>query len=383
MKNIQVYFNLGRSSRSRHFETIQNPPEGVTYLNDLEDFKDRVENQDVILNQKHNTISIGKKIMFTLNIPNIRSVKCGECDLIHAPGQLIFNKKPWVTEIDNVTVLTLYNVIVLKSTIASHIIRKYLNSNYCKKILPLSEASKKSIENTFPKQKFLEKLEVAYPYVKTQPKAENKTDKIRILFISSRFNVKGGKEVLKAFKVLNERYDNLELIMITIPPQWAVDEFGKYDNVSFLPPNILKEELYEKYFQTSDVFVIPSYRDSFGLVVLEALAAGLPIVATDMFAFSEMIEDGRNGFIIESPVKYFKDDYTPNEKYFSVDLEGKCADWQFPKVVDDLIEKLSILISDKKLRNQMGEYSHSLVSNGKFSDKVRKKKLRKIYEECL
>ena len=47
-------------------------------------------------------------------------------------------------------------------------------------------------------------------------------------------------------------------------------------------------------FRAADVFAFPSEREGFGLVVLEAQAAGLPVVASDLPVLREFLEDGRD-----------------------------------------------------------------------------------------
>ncbi|HEY8775576.1 MAG TPA: glycosyltransferase [Gaiellaceae bacterium] len=57
------------------------------------------------------------------------------------------------------------------------------------------------------------------------------------------------------------------------------------------------------YLRAMDVFVSTSVRDSFGLVLLEAMAAGLPIVASDSGGPSEVIESGRSGILVAGPTE--------------------------------------------------------------------------------
>jgi len=53
-----------------------------------------------------------------------------------------------------------------------------------------------------------------------------------------------------------------------------------------------------KIYQNADVFVLPSISDSFGAVVLEAMAAGLPVITTPNCGASEIVRDGVDGFIV-------------------------------------------------------------------------------------
>lgn len=64
-------------------------------------------------------------------------------------------------------------------------------------------------------------------------------------------------------------------------------------NVRFLEPTT---EL-ERYYAAADAFVYPTTYDSFGMVVLEAMASGLPVFCSDQAGAAELIESGKDGFI--------------------------------------------------------------------------------------
>jgi UDP-glucose:(heptosyl)LPS alpha-1,3-glucosyltransferase len=58
----------------------------------------------------------------------------------------------------------------------------------------------------------------------------------------------------------------------------------------------------EKYYLASDIFAMPSRFDTFGLAVLEAMAAGLPVIITPRVGARDIVEPGVNGFILsENP----------------------------------------------------------------------------------
>jgi glycosyltransferase involved in cell wall biosynthesis len=54
----------------------------------------------------------------------------------------------------------------------------------------------------------------------------------------------------------------------------------------------------ERYYAAADAFVFPSVNDSFGLVVLESMASGLPVFSSDQAGAAELIDSGRDGFVL-------------------------------------------------------------------------------------
>jgi len=65
-------------------------------------------------------------------------------------------------------------------------------------------------------------------------------------------------------------------------------------NVQILP---VTREL-ERYYAAADAFVFPTTYDAFGMVVLEAMAAGLPVFSSDRAGAAELIQSGKDGFVI-------------------------------------------------------------------------------------
>jgi len=66
-----------------------------------------------------------------------------------------------------------------------------------------------------------------------------------------------------------------------------------------------KPDVY-KYFASADLFVFPTLYEPFGLVILEALAAGLPVITSRCAGAAEVVDNGKNGFLLDDP-KDFKD----------------------------------------------------------------------------
>lgn len=86
-----------------------------------------------------------------------------------------------------------------------------------------------------------------------------------------------------------------------------------------------------KYLSALDVFVLPSVKEGFPWALIEAMSAKLPVIATNVGAVPEIIEDEKNGFIIE------------------------------PRKPDQIAERIKLIVSDDHLRQELGIQAHQTV----------------------
>lgn len=165
-------------------------------------------------------------------------------------------------------------------------------------------------------------LSTVYPFTKTfSPQKIIKYNdlifqEIQLLYISSLFYLKGGNEILTAVKNLSKRFKihltvvtNISNLEIEIKNREIINE--KNLRISFIQNNLDEDEL-GKLFLKSHILLHPTFYDSTAIVVIEALSAGLPVIATDTFAISEYIKHGYNGFLIENPIKFYDMNYQPS-----------------------------------------------------------------------
>jgi len=82
-----------------------------------------------------------------------------------------------------------------------------------------------------------------------------------------------------------------------------MDNLGlKLDKDIFVLGNIPEDMIVDLY-NAGDVFLFPSIKEGWGLVVLEAMASGLPVIASDIEPLTEFLEDGNNS-LLKSPMDY-------------------------------------------------------------------------------
>jgi len=106
---------------------------------------------------------------------------------------------------------------------------------------------------------------------------------------------KGGHYLIEAWKLLSiNQSAELHLYGIPLLPKRCFAGLG--ENV-FSHGSVSQLELFEAY-QKGSVLVFPTLCDGFGMVVLEAMAHGLPVITTQNAGASDFIEEGKNGFLV-------------------------------------------------------------------------------------
>ncbi len=373
---LDIMPNLGVKNKcypffTIHQEMLDHPPQKVNYEIIKHKFKP----------SSPKTFSVYFKIFKFMNkILHLRDLyyKINEFTqpkdgVIHAGGHIRFGSRPWVADFEHINILLYHDT----SKKRIYQLRKSLNSKSCKKLMPWSIKAKDSLEHFYKDKSILEKTEVVYPavHLPTIEKIKRKDNNINFIFVGFAFNRKGGRETLIGFDKLSKKYNNVKLKMISRVPEVYKKKYSKNKNITFLE-DIPREEIYKKHYPNADVFVMLSLKENFGIVFLEAMSYGLPVLGTRQFAIPEIIEEGKNGFLLDLTNPWDKKSpiYSSNsEKYYSKIDYG---------LAENFFKKSSLLVEDNKLRESMGLYSKKLISTGKFSIKERNKKLKRIYEEA-
>jgi glycosyltransferase involved in cell wall biosynthesis len=115
---------------------------------------------------------------------------------------------------------------------------------------------------------------------------------VRVLFVGGQFARKGGDDLLEAMRELGQ---SAELDVVTGPDDVRVPAGVTARVHRGLEPQ--SAELVQLY-RSADVFALPSRGDCMPQAVAEALASGLPVVATGVGAIPEMVHDAVNGYLV-------------------------------------------------------------------------------------
>lgn len=124
-----------------------------------------------------------------------------------------------------------------------------------------------------------------------------------LTFVGRLVKDKGIDELVRAYKELNLKYSNMKLLLVG-----PIESDG--NPISEETKNEIKENKgiisvgrqYDipSYLAISDLFVFPSYREGFGLSLMEAGAMGVPSISSDITGCNEVIIEGENGLLIPS-----------------------------------------------------------------------------------
>lgn len=362
---------------------INYPPNGVQYT---------TTKKYTLKNNSHVLRVFKKHIWKALTSfrPPYVSVDSGNSDLIHScHGMLISNKSPWIVDVEHAPSFANYKAAsLLKPQYRDQIIR-FLSSENCKKILPWTEASKRSVENALKNNKINKKLQVIYPAIDVKNvRIKRDTNVIKFLVVSRFFYEKGGKQALEVFEKLDKKYD-VEICILSPTPPEIKRKYEKFKNVKFVEkifvtsqkPNSIFEDYYSKY----DILFHFTFADTFGLALLEAMSCSMPIIGTDMFSMPELIEDEKNGFLVKSSISSLNPDFSIkyHHDFRNMDIFMNRIKGKNEQLIQDAVSKASLLIENTNLRRKMGCYGKRLVECGKFSIKERNKKLKFVYDESI
>ncbi len=125
-------------------------------------------------------------------------------------------------------------------------------------------------------------------------------DRRVLLYVGRLSDEKNIKMLLTAFRIVRHENPQVHLLFVGSGPQQKeyvslCRRLNILDNVTFA--GFLTKDKTNAIFPAVDLFVFPSLTDTQGIVIMEAMAAGTPIVAVDALGPGDIIEDGKTGLL--------------------------------------------------------------------------------------
>ncbi len=297
-----------------------------------------------------------------------KAVKKEDFDIIHSQTRTYYQDvatlgggchRAWIDEGSSFKLLDPFHRAVLSIEK-----KQFQNGNY-KRIIVNSKLSKNGILKFYPVPE--ERIKVIYNGVDTKRFNPINKEKYRteirkkhnlsdndfvILYVGSGFKRKGVSYLIEAVARLGNDYINKNSIRLLIVGKDNLMPYKRLAAQNGIDKNVIFVDYAsetEKYYAASDIFALPTFFDPFANVTLEAMASGIPVITTRKNGASEIIEDGKDGFVINSPLE-----------------------------IDAIAEKIRALLNSK-MRNEMGNMARE-KSKGFTWDRMAEETL-KVYDE--
>jgi phosphatidylinositol alpha-mannosyltransferase len=126
--------------------------------------------------------------------------------------------------------------------------------------------------------------------------------KLNILFVG-RFSErrKGLKFLLRAYSSIKPQFPNVRLIIVGKGEAQAYQRYlSRYNIKDVVFTGFVSDEELPRYYKSCHVFCAPSLGgESFGIVLLEAMASGLPVIASDIPGYASVLQHSKQGMLVE------------------------------------------------------------------------------------
>lgn len=134
--------------------------------------------------------------------------------------------------------------------------------------------------------------------------------KTKILFVGRLEERKGPDQLLSALELLSQQLDQIEVVFVGSPGkdsdpyrlklvQHAARLRKKYPRLTLVFLGYVSDKELQEHYAAADVFVAPSRFESFGLVLIEAMRHGTPVIACDVGGMREIIDDSVDGYLFK------------------------------------------------------------------------------------
>jgi L-malate glycosyltransferase len=207
-------------------------------------------------------------------------------------------------------------------------------------------------EETYANFQIEKQIEVIHNFVDTKRFAKRPIDAFRkviapsgekILMHASNFRkIKRVQDVIRIYAQVKKDIPSKLLLVGDGPERPLAEELAREldicDDVRFVG----KQQDMEEIYAISDLFLLPSEYESFGLAALEAMAAGAPVITTNAGGLPEIIIDGKNGFLSnvgdvdsmsKQAIRILKDDETLNR--FKIEARKQAQRFDIANIVPE------------------------------------------------
>jgi glycosyltransferase involved in cell wall biosynthesis len=312
-----------------------------------------------------------------------------DCDVIEAVLSPVVTENLWIYSCANLQEATAFSIGGLPVPRVARVsyVSGLLAKPNARKMILWSEAGKRTLTTygNITDQRVLDKVTVVYPAIRHVPDELIRfgTRAVNILF-SGDFFRKGGAHVVDAFERAQAQYPDLTLRVCcderidfntrdeTLRRNY-LDRIRSNRAITF--GRVSRAEMVDSILPTTDIYMLPTYNETFGFALLEAMAFGIPIVATNHFAIPEIVEDNVAGLLVDTS------GYDCEQMFRGYRVDAIPADFH-EYMTEAVYAHLIALIHSPGLRHRLGQ-GGVRAARTKFSIAARNAKMLDIYREAI
>ena len=179
-------------------------------------------------------------------------------------------------------------------------------------------------------------------------------DMVNVLFVGRMEKRKGLGDLLRAYRFMQSRVPRTRLIIVGDGPlRGKVESYvSRHRLPNVVMAGFVPDSVKPRYYSSADIFCAPATgAESFGVVLLEALASGLPVIATEVPGYMSVLESGRDSLTVQ------------------------------PKNWRELGASLVVLARDGELRRRLGDYA--LQKAQRYSWEAVASEVLDVYDEAI
>lgn len=242
-------------------------------------------------------VNVAKSYVTGVRAADIESYEHSTLPLLH--HSLSHSSRPYIAEFD--IPVSIHQYSAFHHHYSSHIARKILESPNLRGLLVFSDWARSSF-GLYYGPTVEAKTYTMYPLASTSEVPTFQKERyFDFAFIASSFDLKAGPLVVDAFNLLRKSFPNSKLCLVTSRKRLEKNYPHYFSNpgLTILDSSLSEAEV-TSLLSTTKCLVHPTFSDSFGMVVLEAISCGCSIICSNFASFPELV-DSSNGILLDTP----------------------------------------------------------------------------------
>ncbi len=213
-----------------------------------------------------------------------------------------------------------------------------------------------------------------------------KNNEKMILTVGGDATSKGAQEMMKALAEVNKEFKDWKYVCKSWPSecadQWREQEIELADNLGIREKVVFVNDIFDQEFMVhllnaADIYAAPSRLEGFGMIQVEAMSCGKPVISIDKMGPSETIIHNKTGFLakVSEEIKLESEWVYPSMGF----KKKEVIKFEEPKTfayradINDLKNYALKLLTDENLREKMGEQAREhVVKNLDYRDTAKK-----------